>query len=50
MFKVVVYGSSSPVSHHFDAEIQVVHFLEDLTKNSIRELRVQYVPDVEGCE
>lgn len=50
MFKVVVYGNTAPVSHHFDAEVQVVHFLEDLTKNSIHELRVQYVPESEGCD
>jgi len=50
MFKVVVYGSDTPVSHHFDAEMQVVHFLEDITKHSIRELRVEYVPEIGGCE
>lgn len=50
MFKVTVYGDVIPISHHFDAEIQVVHFLEDITKDSIRELRVQYVPDAGGCE
>lgn len=50
MFKVVVYGTESPVSHHFDAEVQVVHFLEDITKQSICEVRVQHVPDMAGCE
>lgn len=50
MFKVVVYGAGSPVSHHFDAEVQVVHFLEDITKQAICEVRVQYVPEIAGCE